>query len=169
MGTWVLQSSLWPRAAQPLRRVPRHVVAGLNTHDMFPFAGFLRGDDINARSETGQVDPKGASRELAARHRLVARLEAFLQPASAARPAPHVADGEDGAREAKLLRGALAYLSSSQAAVVVVNLEDLLHETRPQNLPGTGAERANWRRKIAGTEEDVHQAIAEAAAEMGTD
>jgi 4-alpha-glucanotransferase len=46
----------------------------------------------------------------------------------------------------------------------VVNLEDLLGETRPQNLPGTGAEWENWRRKIAGSEADVKREIAAAAA-----
>jgi 4-alpha-glucanotransferase len=46
--------------------------------------------------------------------------------------------------------------------LVVVNLEDLLGETRPQNLPGTGTEWGNWRRKALGSEAEVQRAIAEA-------
>jgi 4-alpha-glucanotransferase len=153
LGIWVFQASLRPRAAGPASPVPRHVVAGLNTHDMFPFAGFLRGDDITARMETGQLDREGARREMAARHRLVARLVELLPPA---------VDGTGGPSTQLLFR-ALAYLAGGQADLVLVNLEDLLLETRPQNLPGTGAEWGNWRRKAAGSEADVQLAIAAVA------
>jgi 4-alpha-glucanotransferase len=46
-----------------------------------------------------------------------------------------------------VLRAALAFLSASQARIVLVNLEDLWLETEPQNTPGTWEERPNWRRK----------------------
>jgi len=171
LGTWVLQSSLRPRAAKPISRVPRHAVASLGTHDMFPFIGFLRGEDIRARLETGQLDVEGARRASAARRRLVARLAAALAPGAAppSSAAPRVAatpapDAE--LPETAIVEGALAYLLRSEAALVLVNLEDLLLETRPQNLPGTGAERENWRRKIAGSGAAVRQAVAEFAGEI---
>lgn len=47
----------------------------------------------------------------------------------------------------ELHRKALARLARSAAGLVLVNLEDLWGETEPQNLPGTGPERPNWRRK----------------------
>jgi 4-alpha-glucanotransferase len=150
LGTWVLQSAAKPRAARAVRPVPRHVVAGLGTHDMFPFAGFLRGDDIGVRVETGQLDREAALRATAARRRLVARLFALFSVRSASE-AP-----------AELLRAALAFLGASQAAFVLVSLDDLLVQTEPQNLPGTGAERGNWRRKTAGTMPEVERVIAEA-------
>jgi 4-alpha-glucanotransferase len=149
LGTWMLQSSLRSRAARVVSPVPRHVVAGFGTHDMFPFVGFLRCDDIVARTETGQLDRADARRAGAARRRLVAKLAAFL--------------GEDADAPAALLRAALTYLGASPAAFVLVNLEDLLLETRPQNLPGTGAEQGNWRRKAATSGADVGRAIEEAA------
>ena len=31
--------------------------------------------------------------------------------------------------------------------MVLVNLEDLWHETEPQNVPGTSTERPNWQKK----------------------
>ncbi len=192
LGTWVLQGSLRPRATPPVGSVPRRVMAALGTHDMFPFAGFLRGDDIRARVKTGQIDGERARRDLAARHRLVAKLAEFLMPtpgsaltsgsfqaatASAVVPpnaappnaAPSAAAlaGEAEAGEAELLRRALAYLASSPAALVLVNLDDLLHETEPQNLPGTGAEWANWRRKLAGGTAEVERAIQEAGRDLG--
>ena len=180
LGTWVFQASLRSRGERPVGGVPRHTVASLNTHDMFPFPGFLRGEDIIARVATGQLDWAGARREIAVRHRLVARLAAFLRPTPAAGPGappqgsePPPAAGPvdptgqaepDGlAAGAALLTRVLAYLAAGPAALVMVNLEDLLLETRPQNLPGTGAEWGNWRRKAAGSETDAQRAIAAAA------
>jgi 4-alpha-glucanotransferase len=44
-----------------------------------------------------------------------------------------------------LLEAALRFLGRSDAALAIVSLEDLWLEERPQNVPGTGLERANWR------------------------
>ena len=41
----------------------------------------------------------------------------------------------------------LKWLKASPAEIVLINLEDLWAETRPQNVPGTSSERPNWRRK----------------------
>jgi 4-alpha-glucanotransferase len=41
----------------------------------------------------------------------------------------------------------LRHLAESPARLVVLNLEDVWFETRPQNIPGTSTERPNWRRK----------------------
>ncbi len=138
LRTWVFQAALRPRAREMIAAVPVGAVAGLNTHDMFPFAGFLKGDDITARVETGQLDESGAHRERLARRRVVERLAGFLETSM-----PDGGGSDDG-----LLKRALAFLAASPAELVVVNLEDLLFETKPQNLPGTGIERPNWRRKV---------------------
>ena len=45
-----------------------------------------------------------------------------------------------------MLRAALEHLASSDARTVLVNLEDLWLETRPQNVPGTAGAVPNWRR-----------------------
>ena len=167
LRTWVLQTALRLRAVRPVEEVPRHAVASLNTHDMFPFAGFLRGEDIIAGVETRQVDREDTRRQMAARQRMVARLAELLPPPPAAgnesplwglepEPTPGLAEPAG----VKLLSRALGYLANSQADLVVVNLEDLLLETRPQNVPGTGVERGNWRRKIAGSEVHAERATA---------
>jgi 4-alpha-glucanotransferase len=146
LGTWVLQGSLRPRAASSLGRVPRRAVASLSTHDMFPFAGFLRGDDIQARVETGQLDDQGALRQSIERRQLVSGLARSLGL-------------EDGAVE-RLLRKALGYLWGSEAALVLVSADDLTLETRPQNLPGTSSARGNWRRKLAVSVPELGKALA---------
>ncbi|MBN1630761.1 MAG: 4-alpha-glucanotransferase [Thermoleophilia bacterium] len=155
LRTWVLQAALQPRAAQPLAEAPAHAVAGLGTHDMFPFVGFLRGDDIAARMETGQIDQKNARREMAARAGLVTRLAAVLSDPQ------RVGDDRRDTEEVRLLRGAVSFLLAGSAALVIVGLDDLLLETKPQNIPGTGPEMGNWRRKHAGSMEIVRRAIAE--------
>ncbi len=52
-------------------------------------------------------------------------------------------------------RGATRIVAASPARTVLVNVEDLWGETEPQNEPGTGPERANWRRKAALTLEEM--------------
>lgn len=150
LGTWVFQSSLKSRAAFPVGPVPRHVVAALGTHDMFPFAGFVRGDDIGSRVETGQLDQAGARRDAVARRRLMVRLARSLPGREAPQGGSTLAAPEPTAPGA-LLRNALTYLWDSPAALVLVNIEDLLLETRPQNLPGTDSSQGNWRLKMATT------------------
>jgi 4-alpha-glucanotransferase len=48
----------------------------------------------------------------------------------------------------RALDNALAELLASPADVVSVAIEDLWLETEPQNVPGTGDERPNWRRPM---------------------
>jgi 4-alpha-glucanotransferase len=169
LRTWVAQTSFRPRSSDPVATPPPGCVAGINTHDMFPFAGFVEGADIGARLQTGQVDEAGARREAAARARLVTRLETWAArntagpgPGGSTRRAAAVSEGSaDPGRPAVagpplgpgahvLLGPLISRLLASDAALTLVALEDLHGETRPQNMPGMGDERGNWRRKAAG-------------------
>ena len=137
--TAVLLGALRPQGRTLDADIPAGAVVTLETHDMFPLAGFLHGDDIETRLETGHLDGATARREAAARRGLVVRL---------ARKYAAPSDDPDAAGPA-ILAGCLASLARSAAKMVLVNLEDLLLERHPQNVPGTGAERLNWRRKTA--------------------
>ena len=137
--TSIFLAALRPRARTLDANVPAGALVTLETHDMVPLAGFLHGDDIETRVETGQLDPGAARREAAERRRLVVRMSELYG-------APR--DDPDGAAPA-ILAGSLGALARSAAKIVVVNLEDLLLERRPQNVPGTGTERPNWCRKMA--------------------
>ena len=46
-------------------------------------------------------------------------------------------------------------LAASRAAIVMASLGDLLLESDPQNVPGTGPERLNWRRRYPWTLEEL--------------
>lgn len=100
-----------------LRPVPSRGIASLNTHDMPPFAAFWESLDAESRMS----------------------LCAFLQEKGLLQ-----APTEDAAT---VLKACLFYLAASPAPIILVNLEDLWLEKAPQNLPGTGVDTPNWRRK----------------------
>ena len=53
----------------------------------------------------------------------------------------------DRSGDRDILEACLAYIASSPARMVVLNLEDLWLEAEPQNVPGTTDEHPNWRRR----------------------
>ena len=137
--SYVLQYELRPEWRTAVGRVPELAQASLNTHDMTPFAGMWEGGDIDDRIDLGLLDRKGAAGERRERGALRRSLIEFLRR-----------DGLLGARETggpAVMAAAQRYLARSEARTVVVNLEDLWGETRPQNVPGTTTERPNWVRK----------------------
>jgi 4-alpha-glucanotransferase len=56
---------------------------------------------------------------------------------------------------ADMVEPLLEYISASRARILLVNLEDLWLETRPQNVPGTTTEQPNWRRRARYTLEQI--------------
>jgi 4-alpha-glucanotransferase len=54
-----------------------------------------------------------------------------------------------------VLEALLVWLGRSPSELVLINLEDLWSEARPQNVPGTSTERPNWRRKARLTLEQI--------------
>jgi len=100
--------------------IPENVVASLNTHDMLPFTAFWK--TLQAKDKTRLLRFLGLSQTAAY------TAERMVQ---------------------EVLRAVLKRLSRSRARILLVNLEDLWGETQPQNVPGTGKENPNWRRKMA--------------------
>jgi 4-alpha-glucanotransferase len=145
LRSYALQSALPPHARGRPAPVPASAVAGLNTHDMPTFAGFWRGLDIRDRVELGLLEPSRLDLENDRRRR---RREVLV---GELRSRGHLRDKSSDARA--VLRGSLDFLAESPAKTVLVNLEDLWLERRPQNVPGTTTERPNWRRKTSRTVE----------------
>ena len=140
---YVLQYAVSPQSASVLQSVPRHTVAALNTHDTPPFEAFLRGDDIEQQRSAGVIEEEDAAQKKGARVAIKAALQKFAGVESP--------DGEDSS---PLLRACLSFLASGPARLVLVNLEDLWHERRPQNVPGFPGLNPDWRRKARLTFED---------------
>ncbi|MFC2021723.1 4-alpha-glucanotransferase [Chloroflexota bacterium] len=129
--------------------VPVNSVASLNTHDMSPFAGFWQGLDIEERRKLGLLDRAGAGKE---RNRLLTMKKALV---NFLRDEGWLNGSEDDIPA--VLKACLSFLSASRARIVLVNLEDLWLETQPQNVPSTGKEYPNWRRKAEYTLEQFCQ------------
>ncbi|MCA9515234.1 MAG: 4-alpha-glucanotransferase [Myxococcales bacterium] len=129
----VVQYEAFEEAGRPWREPEAGSIACLNTHDMPPFAAFAAGEDIDDRVALGLIDEAQAEEERAARRGIVAKLGEALGV------------GPDES----LVAAALERLAASPAAVVLVNVEDLWGERRPQNVPGTWRERPNWRSRAA--------------------
>ena len=136
---YVVQYEAQPVAARPLRRVPSDSVASANTHDMPPFTAYLGGLDLQDRLALGLLTQSYLPRQQRARRRIRQALAGFFRRNGRL--------ASTSAPDAGLTRAALAWLAKSTAAAVIINLEDLWVETAPQNVPGTGLERPNWRRK----------------------
>jgi len=136
---YVLQYEQNESGAIPLRPVPSTAVSSLNTHDMPQFAAHWTGLDIDARVELGLLGGEEACRLRDERAVLRRRLVDWLCGVGLLE--------ENTLDPLEVLEACLAWLGRSQAPVVLVNLEDLWQETRPQNTPGTFLERPNWRRK----------------------
>ena len=116
-------------------------IASLNTHDMPPFSAFWHGDDVADQRDLGLLDDEGADHAHAARvqlrRALVRDLRLDRRSAAAETPGP-------------ALDALLERLADSDAGLVLLNLEDLWLERRPQNVPGTNDPvRPNWRRRAA--------------------
>lgn len=145
---FVVPFELSVRPEKPLPEPPAASVASLNTHDMPPFRAFWEELDIADRAASGWPDEEGERRERQQRDALRRALMAVLREGGWL---------QHDATAPCLLRAALRYLAQSPARMLLVNLEDLWGETAPQNVPGTGEERPNWRRKAGYTLERMRE------------
>lgn len=133
-----------------LRPVLPNMVASLNTHDMFPFAAFWQGVDIEKRCELGFLDQANVQNEQQYHKAIRDALVTFLRQKGMLSTSIEV-------NTESVIRACLAFLSASQAWCVLVNLEDLWLETKPQNMPGTQDEYPNWQQKARYSFEEFSQ------------
>jgi 4-alpha-glucanotransferase len=151
LRSWVFQFE--STLDDPLPEVPSGMLATLNTHDMPRFSSFLWGTDIDEAQKLGHYTAEDAD---------VRRAERALYREALFRELeiPVLAPTEltDAAR-----LGCEYELATSEAHLVVFDLEELFGETEPQNRPGT--EHGNWRQRAALTLEAA-QADAELNASL---
>jgi len=139
LRTYVGQFETDPGPRRSFRPVPANSLASLNTHDTPTFASFWKGLDLKDRRDLGLLTAAGERKERARRKRLRSRLIASLgREGRLSKKSPRISD---------VLAACLAYLAESPARVAIYNLEDFWGEELPQNVPGTGPERPNWRRR----------------------
>ncbi len=133
-------------AKAALRTPPQRSVASLNTHDMPTFAAHWLGLEIADHASLGLVPKHQIAAKRAARKTLNKALAGFLRQQGTLKTKADLAS---------VLRACLLWLGRSPAEIVLVNLEDLMLEKLPQNVPGTYMERPNWRRRARLTLEQI--------------
>ncbi len=127
---------------------PQQALATVATHDMPTIADFWRFGDIARRAALGLFqDDAAREQEIARRHDERWKVLALLHDLGLA-----PADPEDTQQIAEALHAAVARTPSMLA---VVQLDDVLGETEPANIPGTNREYPNWRRKLSRTLDEI--------------
>jgi 4-alpha-glucanotransferase len=123
----------------PPEAYPELALAATGTHDLPPLTGWLLGLDIDLRRDLGFIDEGGSQSEKISRELDIAQLCGALQH-----------DGDLGTERdpESITLAAYRYLARSNARIVMLQIEDVLGETAPVNIPGTYMEYPNWRRKL---------------------
>jgi 4-alpha-glucanotransferase len=142
----------------------RHALATVTTHDMPTLRSYWEGRDIELRRrlnlypsaevESDVIREREHDRKLL----LEALQEQGLKPAQPATPFD--------AFTAELAHALHLYLARSATTLVALQIEDLLGEILPVNVPGTDREYPNWQRKVSADLEEV-AARADLAAYFG--
>lgn len=134
-------------------RYVRRALAAATTHDLPPLRSWWEGGDIGLRSRLGLYANAELGKTLNAERELdCAALLRALWIEGLAPEAPREADGPFAPELALAVH---RYLARSSAALVALQLEDLLGMSEPVNVPGTYNEYPNWRRKISVPLEEI--------------
>ncbi len=135
---YVIQYELVMEGRVRLHNIVPHVTASLETHDMFPFISFWKGEDIPVRLSLDLLSEPEAEKERKKRQSMREAVSALLYRLGL------VHELNLSAEDA--FHACVTFLSASRACYSFINLEDLWGETEPQNIPSTD-NYPNWRRK----------------------
>jgi glycogen debranching enzyme GlgX/4-alpha-glucanotransferase len=130
---------------------PSQAAACVSTHDLPTLSGWWIGEDIAERLALGQLSSEDGVQARAERAAEKENLVAALQKAGLASPESLV----EATMTPSLAANIHAYVAATPCSLVLAQADDLVGEKRAVNLPGTDRERPNWRRKLAGTIEDL--------------
>ncbi len=145
---FVLQFEQQPDTREALRAPARQAVASVNTHDMPTFAAHWTGADLDDRAALGLLRPEKLREARKARATLHEHLVRFLKSEGWLKDEPSLES---------VYQACLKWLCAGPAEVILLSLEDLWGELEPQNTPGTGPERPNWRRRSKHTLEEIER------------
>ena len=145
-GMYVSQFELPAGPGQPIPAPAAAQVASLDTHDTPTFAAWWQAEDISLRRQLDLIDDEQAADD---RDQRGVDRDAVAQALDDQGLLP--ADAEDAEDERSVLSALVALMGASDAATVLVAADDLVLETEPQNVPGTGSDRPNWVQMLPGT------------------
>ncbi len=155
-GLYHYKVLLFEKAGERFRRpdeLVRRALGTVTTHDMPTLRSYWESRDIELRHRLN-LFPSSEIEILVHRerdHDRQALLEALrgqdLNPGAPASPSDPFTP--------ELARALHVYLARSNAALVAVQIEDLLGMVDPVNVPGTDREYPNWRRKLTADIEEM--------------
>jgi 4-alpha-glucanotransferase len=111
----------------------------MSSHDTPAFAAWWKGLDITDMLDLGVFDEEHAAHERETRDRSIAQMESYFSTS-----------GPIATRDALM-----EWMAGTDAAIALLNLDDILMEERRQNVPGTYMERPNWRLRNPRTIDDL--------------
>ena len=133
---------------------PRRALATVTTHDLPTIAAYWASRDIALRGRL-RLYPSEAIRAQVRAEREADRAALLTALAEAGVPAEAPAEAPAAPYAPALATAMHRFLARSGAALVAVQLEDLVGVVEPANVPGTYREYPNWRRKVPVPIEDL--------------
>jgi 4-alpha-glucanotransferase len=125
----------------PPEEYPAAALAASGTHDLPTIPAWLRGEDVELRDRLGLLETP-LERERRARE---ADRSVLLDALIAHGDLAPDRRGDDTA----VVIAANRYLAATPCAIVMAQLDDVLGERDPVNVPGTSTQYPNWRRKLS--------------------
>jgi 4-alpha-glucanotransferase len=132
---------------------PHRAIATVTTHDLPTLGGYWTANDIELRRNLA-LYPSDEVRLQVLHERVRDRL-ALVTALERAGLAPAGSDGAEPAFGEPLALAIHTFLARCEAALVVLQAEDLVGMMDPVNVPGTSHEHANWQRKMTVGLEDI--------------
>ncbi|MCX5872767.1 MAG: 4-alpha-glucanotransferase [Deltaproteobacteria bacterium] len=128
----------------PFYDYPSRAIVSLSTHDLPTFSGFWQGLDIDLRMAIRAMKPEEEaairSERIEQKAKIIERLvRDNVLPAEVAH---HAWESEIPTDE--LHTAVLSFILKTPCQLAIISLEDLMLDTRQQNLPGTTFEHPNW-------------------------
>jgi 4-alpha-glucanotransferase len=151
----------------------RRALATVTTHDLPTLHGWWTGHDIDLWEQLGFYADESVGRQARVerareRQRLLRALrreqlwpeDHSVETSDSPPPAPPYS--------AELARAIHVYLGRSRAALVTVQLEDMIGMLEPVNIPGTSTEYSNWTRRMTASAREIfaREDVRELAAAM---
>ena len=129
----------------------RPALATVTTHDLPTLNGWWTGHDIDLWQKLGFYADESVG--MAARAERNREKQRLLRALNREGLWPAASDDASASQRstpysAELSRAIHVYLGRSNAALVTVQLEDMLGMREPVNIPGTSSEYSNWTRRI---------------------
>ncbi len=137
---------------------PSLALAAVSTHDLPTLAGFWTGEDISLRNRLGMF-PSEEQFHAALQKRGQDKKQIVQRLITSGFLAEEMISNQEIYAQLthELHQAVIGFLVSTPAKLVILSQEDLLGDTRQQNLPGTILEYSNWSIKMKHSLEELWQ------------